>query len=313
MNNHKYSIGLVGALATISDAHLDAIYNNSSFELKGVCDLDRYSLLNKFSHLSDVVITTNYFKLLANEEIDAIVVCTPHHLHSTISVQALKMNKHVLCEKPMTISVKQSEEIFEAAENSTGIFVVSYHFEYFPEIEFFKSHASEFGEIKNFKFLSSEHLHPDSGWNYSSGTGGVWFDWAPNALSVLRKVLTKNNDFDNYRIIEAKLDGSLGYEIETDVYVKLLLDSIEGEIEIDWEADEGKFVAQTTFWNLKNDELKLDHASNCFYVNNKRVWSGKDLRYRKVYEDFSNRIKSRSSNIRAGIFETNLIASVFDY
>ncbi|GAB5408306.1 MAG: hypothetical protein BalsKO_06710 [Balneolaceae bacterium] len=308
--NQIYNIGLVGALATISEAHLNAIEFNSRFKLKGVCDLNKSKLEEKFLKEDDVFITTNFDELVEYEHIDAIIVCTPHHIHAPISIVALNNGKHVLCEKPMTIGFINAEKLHAESIKSDAVFVVSYHFEYFPEVIHFRNMLSEFGEIVQFKFKSSEYLYPGSGWNHTKGTGGVWLDWAPNALSVLRKVISKDSHFDDFEIKNAKLGGNLGYEIDTSVNVGLSLNKIEGVLEIDWEAKEGELIAHTLLWNLKGDEIKLDHAANCIYLNNEKIWTGKDSRYRLVYDDFARRIDVKQSNILDGVFESRLIETV---
>lgn len=311
MKKAKFTVGLIGAVADISDAHLDAINNNPSFTLKAVCDINEQKLAKKFDSLKDVILTIDYKTLLKDDEINVIVICTPNHLHASMAIDALKSNKFVLCEKPMTINTEQNNEVLRAIEKSSGVLVVSYHFEFFPEVQFLKRELNKFGDIRHFRFDSSEHLYPGKEWNYVKNSGGVWLDWAPNALSVLKEIIAQNDSFNSFKILNTKLNSSLGLEIETNVYVKLLLDNIEGELNIDWEANKGEFIAQTTFWDSNGTEIKLNHATNCISVNNKKIWSGKDSRYRVVYDDFAQRIESKSSNIEAAMFNGRLIDVVF--
>ena len=311
----KFTVGLIGAVADISDAHLDAINNNPHFSLKAVCDLKEQKLKNKYDALKNVYQTTDYKTLLKDKDINVIVICTPNDSHAAIAIAALNADKHVLCEKPMTISTEQSNEVLRAMKHASGVFAISYHFEFFPEVQFFAGERHKFANIESFRFKSSEHLSPSPGkeWNYVKHSGGVWLDWAPNAISVLKKIITKNNYFKGFKILDAKLDSSLGLEIETNVYVELFLDDIKGELILDWEADIGEFIAQTTFWDSNGIEIQLDHATNCMYVNKEEVWSGKDLRYHTVYEDFAQRINSNKSNIEQGIFTAKLIDKVFKW
>jgi predicted dehydrogenase len=313
VNKVNYKVGLIGATADISDAHLDAIKNNPSFSLKGVCDINEEKLLEKFEYVKDVIITTDYTTLLKDDEINVIVICTPNHLHASMSIDSLKYKKFVLCEKPMTISIEQSKEVLNVMQKSPGILVTSYHFEFFPEVEYLKSELNKFGSLKRFSFRSSEHLLPGKEWNYKKNSGGVWLDWAPNALSVLRKIIAQNDQFTSFKIFEAELSSSLGLEIETNVYVKLLFNKIEGELHIDWEAKKGDFIAETTFGDSNNTEIRLDHSTNRIFVNNKMVWTGTDLRYREVYNDFLKRIESKKSNIQYALFNSTLIESVKNF
>jgi len=54
---------------------------------------------------------TDSEKMYKNEEIDAVYIATPHHLHKPMIEQAFKMGKHVLCEKPVAISLQEAREI----------------------------------------------------------------------------------------------------------------------------------------------------------------------------------------------------------
>jgi predicted dehydrogenase len=63
--------------------------------------------------------------MLQDENIDVVNVCTPNYLHHPHTMLSLQYKKHVVCEKPMAISVSQCNEMIEAAiENEKTIFVV---------------------------------------------------------------------------------------------------------------------------------------------------------------------------------------------
>src|SRR5580704_17891340 len=58
----------------------------------------------------------NYHDLLADKEIEAVVIALPLHLHAQVSIDAMKAGKHVLCEKLMAWNVSQCKEMIKAAE-----------------------------------------------------------------------------------------------------------------------------------------------------------------------------------------------------
>ncbi|MDF2567180.1 MAG: Gfo/Idh/MocA family oxidoreductase [Oscillospiraceae bacterium] len=62
--------------------------------------------------------------LLADKNIDIILIATPNNFHKDISIQALKAGKHVICEKPVTMNAKELEEIINVAEKQNSIFSV---------------------------------------------------------------------------------------------------------------------------------------------------------------------------------------------
>lgn len=68
----------------------------------------------------------NVEEMLKDKEIEAVSVCTPNQYHAPISIAALKAGKHVLCEKPMATSVKESQEMIDMARK-TGKFLMIGH------------------------------------------------------------------------------------------------------------------------------------------------------------------------------------------
>ncbi len=85
-------------------------------ELVGVCDLNP-DVLQWYKQLDTVkLITTDYQKLLASEEIDVIYVAVPHHLHKNIYIEILQAGKDLLGEKPFGVDLAAAMQIKEAAE-----------------------------------------------------------------------------------------------------------------------------------------------------------------------------------------------------
>jgi scyllo-inositol 2-dehydrogenase (NADP+) len=63
----------------------------------------------------DAVLTRNYGEILRDREIELVVVNTPDHLHHEMAIRALKTGKHVVVEKPFTLSTRQADEIISLA------------------------------------------------------------------------------------------------------------------------------------------------------------------------------------------------------
>ncbi len=70
----------------------------------------------------------DYRKLLDNKDIDAVLIATPDHWHSTISIAAMDAGKHVYCEKPMTLTVEQAIEVRNAVRKYKKVFQVGPNF-----------------------------------------------------------------------------------------------------------------------------------------------------------------------------------------
>lgn len=69
---------------------------------------------------------------LAAEKLDAVLIATPHGMHSDMSIKALKAGVHVFCEKPMSDSLKECVDMLHAAEESDKVFSVGFMFHFNP-------------------------------------------------------------------------------------------------------------------------------------------------------------------------------------
>ena len=61
---------------------------------------------------------TDWRRLLEREDIDLIDIVTPNHLHAEMAIAAAEAGKHIVCEKPLAMSVDQAERMVEAVEKS---------------------------------------------------------------------------------------------------------------------------------------------------------------------------------------------------
>src|SRR5882724_4679242 len=108
-------VGVVGAGAIAQLAHLPVLSKMRGAQLVAVCDNDR----NKARALADRFGVPDTFTdiedLLEVEELDAVVIATPNHLHEPHVLSALASKRHVLCERPLSLSSRGVERILSAA------------------------------------------------------------------------------------------------------------------------------------------------------------------------------------------------------
>jgi predicted dehydrogenase len=74
-------------------------------------------------------------ELCADPEVNAVFVCTPHHLHKEHALAAIAAGKHVLCEKPLTITTEDGAEIVEAARRAGVVLAAAYYRRFYPVLE----------------------------------------------------------------------------------------------------------------------------------------------------------------------------------
>ena len=112
----KLNIAAIGAGGR-AGGDIDAV---SSQNIVALCDVDWKRASGQFKRHPEAAKYKDFRKMLDKEEknIDAVIVATPDHLHATASVMAMKMGKHVYCEKPLTHDVYESRLMAEIARKA---------------------------------------------------------------------------------------------------------------------------------------------------------------------------------------------------
>jgi len=73
-----------------------------------------------------------YDRLRGNDEIDIVYICLPNHLHAEYTIRAHRAGKHVLCEKPMAVTVEESQRMIDAARAANKKLMIAYRLRYEP-------------------------------------------------------------------------------------------------------------------------------------------------------------------------------------
>lgn len=105
----------------------------------------------------------SFEELVEDQDVDAVSICTANRFHTEQSVQALKNNKHVLCEKPMSQTVEEAQEIVEAVKSSGKLFMVGHNQRLAPAHQKAKEiiESGAIGKILTFKTCFG-HAGPES-------------------------------------------------------------------------------------------------------------------------------------------------------
>lgn len=106
--------------------HYSIINSHPRVEVKAVADTSAMVLSIMDKYLKNLNVYNDYNKLLENEELDAIIICTPPKLHHPISKLAASMGIHVFCEKPFTIDQNEARELSELFQEKGLVNQVGY-------------------------------------------------------------------------------------------------------------------------------------------------------------------------------------------
>jgi len=73
-------------------------------------------------------------EVVALDDLDVVVVCTPPHIHAAISIAAMQSGRHVLCEKPMTRTIQEAEDMVKTAKETGMILKCGFNHRHHPAI-----------------------------------------------------------------------------------------------------------------------------------------------------------------------------------
>jgi predicted dehydrogenase len=111
----KYDVGIVG-LGWPGERHAEGIQGSGLGRLYAACDLNEARRKEFAAKYSPVKLFGEYDEMLADPELDAVVVSLPNALHFPGTLKALQAGKHVLCEKPPTLNAEQMRQLHEEAQ-----------------------------------------------------------------------------------------------------------------------------------------------------------------------------------------------------
>jgi predicted dehydrogenase len=165
----KVRLAIIGA-GGISGAHGHGILKHKDkVDCVALCDTNESNLKTRNEQLGDHrPFYTDWRKMLdeMRNQIDAVVICLPHHLHGRAIIDSAAAGKHILCEKPMCTGLKEADAI-AAAVKKAGITYMSAHNQLFmPAVQEAKR-MIEAGKVGKIRFLRSQDCF----------TAGV--DWFP--------------------------------------------------------------------------------------------------------------------------------------
>lgn len=139
---------------------------------------------------------SDWEELLSDEEIDAVYIATPVHLHAAQTIAAAEAGKHVLCEKPMAMNVSECDQMIAACRANKVKLGVAYYRHFYPAVERIKSiiASGDIGtpvlvQINAFEWFNPDADQPRS-WLLKKDLagGGPMFDFGCHRIEVLMNI-----------------------------------------------------------------------------------------------------------------------------
>ncbi len=254
--------------------HLRNYLKINDIEVVAICDISKNIVLNY-----NIKLYQDFKKMIDLEDIDAISICTPTNEHYSIALYCLRKGIHILCEKPITLTIEQAKNLLRVSKDKNLILTVGYHLRFDNLIKKLKLiiDSKELGKILMIKARQAHNwggLKP-FGWllNKSKSGGGTIIDNASHYLNLFEYLL---GDIKEIHAFSNNLSFKKGVEDNAILTMKFKT-GILGEIEASWQDASGRNnqllicgSEATAEYRETNTEMKLEIRK---YIQDKDEWN----------------------------------------
>jgi hypothetical protein len=172
--SERVTVAVIG-LGAMGGGHLRRLLGDPSFQVLGVCDVDRqrrekgvqtaeasYGAARPGGTYRGVAGYNDYRDLLARADLDAVAIVTPDHWHAWQSIDAAKAGKDVYCEKPISVTIQEGRQVVEVMRRYGRVFQTGTQYRSTPTIRQVCQFIRE-GGLGRVKAVFTQ-LHTLGGW-----------------------------------------------------------------------------------------------------------------------------------------------------
>jgi predicted dehydrogenase len=161
-------VGIIGAGAVAQVSHFPAYGSLPGVKVTAVCDVDRAKARRVANRYDVARITDSYEELVGMDEVDAVDICLPNHLHVPAALAAIEAGKHVLCERPFSRNSTEAKQIVDAGKKQKLVLMSGFNNRFRDDVQVLKQFVTqeELGEI----------FYAKTGWLMQAATwsGAAW-------------------------------------------------------------------------------------------------------------------------------------------
>ncbi|MGM1045923.1 Predicted dehydrogenase [Paenibacillus uliginis N3/975] len=185
MTTTKHAIVIVG-YGGMGSYHAKLIKDNNYLEVTGTYDI----LENRRTASIEAGYPAyeSYEEVLSDSAVDVVLIATPNDVHKELALQAFKAGKHVICEKPVTLSVQDFKEMVAAADEAGRVLMVHQNRRWDEDFLTIKQMYNEktIGDL----FRIESRVHGANGipgdWRHlEQHGGGMLLDWGVHLLDQI--------------------------------------------------------------------------------------------------------------------------------
>lgn len=146
-------IGIIGTGGVAGYVHGPGLQRCPAAQIVALCDADAELAARRSREWGGAAVYPDYSTLLAQAEVDAVVIATPNHLHYPITLAAVAAGKHVLVEKPLGLNHAETVEMLQAAERAGVRHMTAFTYRFVPAMRYLKHliDRGDLGEIRHFR------------------------------------------------------------------------------------------------------------------------------------------------------------------
>jgi predicted dehydrogenase len=166
MGQHDLNIGVIGA-GRIAEIHARSIQVIERVCVSGVADVDS-NRAESYARTHHARAYASIDALLEDKSIDAVIICSPTFAHAEQAIRAAQAGKHILCEKPLAVTLEEADRIIAAADRAGVMLMVGHVLRLMPEyrIAYELLTGGELGHVRTMYAARMSGL-----------TAGAWQGW----------------------------------------------------------------------------------------------------------------------------------------
>ncbi len=192
----KVNAGIVGygPAFGMGKHHAEFINSNTGMKVIAVCDTDTGRLAAAEEELPGVATYDSMSAMLKDDQVNLVIIITPHNTHARLAVQALSAGRHVVVEKPMCTSAADARKMVAAAEANDRMLSVFHNRRWDGDFLTIKQIIARglLGEIFEVEAYMGNWSPPRDWWREDKTiSGGAFFDWGAHILDWTLQIVDK--------------------------------------------------------------------------------------------------------------------------
>lgn len=212
------NLGLIGA-GRIGKVHCESVSSMQDVRIKMLADpLMNEETENLFRAKGVEVFTKDYKEILADESIQAVLICSSTDTHAKISIEAAQAGKHIFCEKPVSKDIEEIKQVIAAVEKAGVKFQVGFNRRFDSNFKALHTAVSEgkIGKLEVIKITSRDPAPPSP--EYAKSSGGMFADMTIHDFDMVR-YLSGSEAVEVYAASAVLVDPEIGLAGDIDTAV----------------------------------------------------------------------------------------------